>query len=310
MTTDMTAVTPETTRIGWIGTGVMGVSMCGHLLDAGYKAVVFTRTKAKAQPLLDKSADWAESPRAVAEAADVVFTIVGFPPDVREVYFGERGLLAGLKPGRTCVDMTTTSPSLAVEIDEAARQCGASALDAPVSGGDVGARNAKLSIMVGGDETAFQTVLPLLKLMGVNIAHQGPAGAGQHTKMCNQIVIAGTMIGVCESLVYAAAAGLEPTKVLESVTKGAANCWSLENLAPRILKGDYAPGFMIDHFIKDMGIALEESQRMGIHLPGLGLVERLYKKASELGHGRDGTQALYQALKAMKPEMRSHRDTE
>ena len=250
MTTDMTTVTPEATRIGWIGTGVMGLSMCGHLLDAGYKAVVFTRTKAKARPLLEKGASWADSPRAVAEAA---------------------------------------------------RQRGAYALDAPVSGGDVGARNAKLSIMVGGNEVVFQTVLPLFKLMGVNIVHQGPAGAGQHAKMCNQIVIAGTMIGVCESLVYAAAAGLEPTKVLESVTKGAANCWSLENLAPRILKGDYAPGFMIDHFIKDMGIALEESRRMGIHLPGLDLVERLYKKASELGHGRDGTQALYQALKAMKP---------
>ncbi len=301
MTTDMITVTPETARIGWIGTGVMGLSMCGHLLDAGYTATVFTRTKAKAQALLDKGAGWADSPKAVAEASDVVLTIVGFPPDVREVYFGERGLVAGLRPGRVCVDMTTTSPTLAVEIAESALQCQAMALDAPVSGGDLGARNAKLSIMVGGDETAFQAVLPLLKLMGVNIVHQGPTGAGQHTKMCNQIVIAGTMIGVCESLVYAAAAGLEPAKVLESVTKGAANCWSLENLAPRILKGDYAPGFMIDHFIKDMGIALDESRRMGIHLPGLDLVERLYKEASALGHGRDGTQALYQALKAMKP---------
>ena len=301
MTTDLMTVSPETTRIGWIGTGVMGLSMCGHLLDAGYKATVFTRTKAKAQPLLDYGANWADSPKAAAEASDVVFSIVGFPPDVREVYFGEHGLMAGLRPGRVCVDMTTTSPSLAVEIAESALQRQAMALDAPVSGGDLGARNAKLSIMVGGDEAAFQAVLPLLKLMGVNIVHQGPAGAGQHTKMCNQIVIAGTMIGVCESLVYAAAAGLEPARVLESVTKGAANCWSLENLAPRILKGDYAPGFMIDHFIKDMGIALDESRRMGIHLPGLDLVERLYKEASALGHGRDGTQALYQALKAMKP---------
>lgn len=295
----MTAVTPETTRIGWIGTGVMGLSMCGHLLDAGYQATVFTRTRAKAQPLLDKGAEWADSPRAVAASADVVFTIVGFPPDVREVYFGEHGLMAGLRADRVCVDMTTTSPSLAVEIAEAARQRQAMALDAPVSGGDLGARNARLSIMVGGDVGPFQAVLPLLKLMGVNIVHQGPAGAGQHTKMCNQIVIAGTMIGVCESLVYAVAAGLEPARVLESVTKGAANCWSLENLAPRILKGDFAPGFMIDHFIKDMGIALEESRRMGIHLPGLDLVERLYRKASAQGRGRDGTQALYQALKAM-----------
>ena len=294
-------ISSKSIQIGWIGTGVMGVSMCGHLLDAGHKVVVFTRTKAKAQPLLEKGADWADSPKAVAESADVVFTIVGFPPDVQEVYFGEHGLLAGLRADRICVDMTTTSPRLAVEIAQAARQNHAWALDAPVSGGDMGARNARLSIMVGGDKTIFESVLPLFKLMGVNIVHQGPAGAGQHTKMCNQIVIAGTMVGVCESLVYAVAAGLEPTRVLESVTKGAANCWSLENLAPRILKGDYAPGFMIDHFIKDMGIALDESRRMSIHLPGLDLVERLYKEASDLGHGRDGTQALYQALKAMKP---------
>ena len=293
-------IAPESTRIGWIGTGVMGLSMCGHLLDAGYKASVFSRTKAKARPLLDKGAVWVDSPGAVAAASDVVFTIVGFPPDVREVYFGEQGVLSNLKPARLCVDMTTTSPSLAVEIAEAARAHGLFALDAPVSGGDVGARNAKLSIMVGGDEEAFQAILPLFKLLGVNIVHQGPAGAGQHTKMCNQIVIAGTMIGVCESLVYAAAAGLEPSRVLESISKGAANCWSLENLAPRILKGDFAPGFMIDHFVKDMGIALEESRRMGIHLAGLDLVERIYRDASALGHGRDGTQALYQALLKIK----------
>lgn len=291
---------PESTRIGWIGTGVMGLSMCGHLLDAGYRVSVFSRTRSKARPLLDKGAAWADSPGAVAAASDVVFTIVGFPPDVREVYFGEQGVLSNLEPDRFCVDMTTTSPSLAKEIAEAARVRGSFALDAPVSGGDVGARNAKLSIMVGGDEEAFQAVLPLLKLMGVNIVHQGPAGAGQHTKMCNQIVIAGTMIGVCESLVYATAAGLEPSRVLDSIAKGAAHCWSLENLAPRILKGDFAPGFMIDHFIKDMGIALEESRRMGIHLPGLDLVERIYRDASALGHGRDGTQALYQALLKIK----------
>ncbi|SDB46765.1 3-hydroxyisobutyrate dehydrogenase [Desulfonatronum thiosulfatophilum] len=299
MTDKLTPVSHEITRIGWIGTGVMGLSMCGHLLDAGFKVSVFTRTKSKAKALLDKGAVWAESPMAVAHNSDVVFSIVGFPPDVREVYFGEQGVLRGLKSGAVSVDMTTTSPSLAVEIADAARGQGAFALDAPVSGGDVGARNAKLSIMVGGDDAVFQAVLPLFRLMGGNIVHQGQAGAGQHAKMCNQIVIAGTMIGVCESMVYAAAAGLDPTKVLESITKGAAYCWSLENLAPRILKGDFAPGFMIDHFIKDMGIALEEARRMGIRLPGLDLVERIYKEASALGHGRDGTQALYQALRKM-----------
>ncbi|GAB6057306.1 NAD(P)-dependent oxidoreductase [Desulfonatronum parangueonense] len=300
MTDKFPSVSPETARIGWVGTGVMGLSMCGHLLDAGYKVSVFTRTRSKAQPLLDRGAVWAESPLAVAHDSDVVFSIVGFPPDVREVYFGESGILKGLKSGAVCVDMTTTSPSLAVNIADAAREQGAFSLDAPVSGGDVGARNAKLSIMVGGDEVAFEAILPLFRLMGVNIVYQGPAGAGQHAKMCNQIVIAGTMIGVCESMVYAAAAGLDPVRVLDSITKGAAYCWSLENLAPRILKGDFAPGFMIDHFIKDMGIALDEAQRMGIHLPGLDLVERIYKEASALGHGRDGTQALYQALLKMK----------
>lgn len=289
-------ISPATTRIGWVGTGVMGLSMCGHLLNAGYPVTVFNRTRAKASPLLDKGAIWADSPRAVAQAADVVFTIVGFPPDVRQVYFEERGILAGLMPGGVCVDMTTTSPSLAVEIARAATEKGAFALDAPVSGGDVGAKNAKLSIMVGGDKTVFEALMPLFKLIGVNIVHQGPAGAGQHTKMCNQIVIAGTMIGVCESLVYAVKAGLEPALVLESVTKGAAYCWSLENLAPRVLRNDFAPGFMIDHFIKDMGIALDEARRMGITLPGLALVESIYRQASRQGLGRDGTQALYQAL--------------
>lgn len=296
----MKTLAPENTRIGWIGTGVMGLSMCGHLMNAGYRATIHNRTKAKAEPLLAKGAAWADRPLDVALASDVVFTIVGFPPDVRQVYFGGDGVLAGLKPGGICVDMTTTSPSLAVEIAREAEKHGAFALDAPVSGGDVGAKNAKLSIMVGGDEAAFQTIMPLLTLMGVNIVHQGGPGAGQHAKMCNQIVIAGTMIGVCESLVYAVKAGLEPARVLESITKGAAYCWSLENLAPRVLRGDFAPGFMIDHFIKDMGIALEEAGRMGVSLPGLALVESIYKEASRLGHGRDGTQALYQALLKMQ----------
>jgi len=291
-------VTPNT-RIGWIGTGVMGLSMCGHLMSAGHPAVVFNRTRAKAEPLLANGAVWADNPRAVAEASDVVFSIVGYPQDVRRVYLEPDGVLAGLASGKIAVDMTTTSPSLSAEIADAAAKLGAYALDAPVSGGDVGAKNAALSIMVGGDAEAFASVRPLFERMGRIIAHQGAAGAGQHTKMCNQIVIAGTMIGVCESLLYAVRAGLDSQAMLGSITKGAAGCWTLDNLAPRILKGDFAPGFMIDHFVKDMGIALEEAGRMGLTLPGLGLVRELYVSAAAKGHGRDGTQALYLALKEL-----------
>lgn len=286
-------------RIGWIGTGVMGLSMCGHLMSAGHPATVFNRTRAKAQPLLDRGAAWAESPRAVAEASDIVFTIVGYPDDVRRVYLEPDGVLAGLRPGAIAVDMTTTSPSLAVEIDAAARARGAHALDAPVSGGDVGAKNAALSIMVGGEEETFERVRPLFEKMGRIILLQGGAGAGQHTKMCNQIVIAGSMIGVCESLLYATRAGLDPQAMLGSISKGAAGCWSLENLAPRILKGDFAPGFMIEHFLKDMGIALDEARRMGLNLPGLALVRELYLEAAKNGHGKDGTQALFLALERL-----------
>ena len=302
MTSEQTVFSPGSTSMGWIGTGVMGLTMCAHLIEAGYRVTVFNRTKTRAVELLGRGALWADSPREVALASDVVFTIVGFPRDVREVYFSDSGVLAGLSRNMICVDMTTTSPSLAVEIAKAARNTGALALDAPVSGGDVGARNATLSIMAGGEDDAFQAVLPLFRIMGENIIYQGPEGSGQHTKMCNQIVIAGTMIGVCESLVYAAAAGLEPEKMLGSVTRGAASCWSLENLAPRVLKNDFSPGFMIDHFIKDMGIALEETRSMGIYLPGLELAESLYARASALGHGRNGTQALYQALLSLGQE--------
>jgi len=287
------------TRIGWIGTGVMGLSMCGHLMAAGHPATVFNRTRSKAQPLLDRGAIWAESPRAVAGASDVVFTIVGYPDDVRRVYLAADGVLAGLAPGNIAVDMTTTSPSLAVEIFAAAREKGQHTLDAPVSGGDVGAKNAALSIMAGGEAEVFEAVRPLFGRMGRIIALQGAAGAGQHTKMCNQIVIAGTMIGVCESLLYATRAGLDPQTMLGAISKGAAGCWSLDNLAPRIVKGDFAPGFMIDHFVKDMGIALDEAGRMGLKLPGLELVQSLYAAAATGGHGREGTQALYLALKAL-----------
>ncbi|MBI4578346.1 MAG: NAD(P)-dependent oxidoreductase [Planctomycetes bacterium] len=299
-------ITPQT-RIGWIGTGVMGASMCGHLMDRGHPAVVYNRTRAKAQPLLDRGAAWADSPRAVASRCEVVFTMVGFPADVREVYVGDNGVLAGLPgedrgnllPLRILVDMTTTQPSLAREIASAARQRGAAALDAPVSGGDVGARNATLSIMVGGDRQAFEAVRPLLEAMGKNVVYQGGAGSGQHTKMCNQIVIAGTMIGVCESLLYGHRAGLNLEMMLASIGGGAANCWTLTNLAPRILKRNFDPGFFVVHFIKDMGIALDEARRMNLPLPGLALVHQLYLAVQAQGHGRKGTHALMLALEQM-----------
>ena len=284
-------------HISWIGTGVMGRSMCGHLLAGGARVAVFTRTREKAQPLLDRGAVWADSPRAAAEQGDVVFTMLGFPADVRSVYFSDDGLLAGVRPNAVLVDMTTTEPSLALDIAQAAAERGAAALDAPVSGGDVGAQNATLAIMVGGDMSALDRVRPLLEAMGRTIVHEGPPGTGQHTKMCNQIVIAGTMIGVCESLLYGARAGLDLNTMLQSIRGGAAGCWTLENLAPRVLKGNFDPGFMVDHFIKDMGIALDEAARMRLALPGLALVRQLYLATAAQGHARSGTHALYLALK-------------
>lgn len=292
----MTAISPEHTKIGWIGTGVMGQSMCGHILSAGYQTTIHTRTREKAQALLDRGAAWADSPRGVADESDVVFTIVGFPGDVRDVYFSADGVLTGTRRGTVLVDMTTTEPTLAREIAEAAAAVGAAAVDAPVSGGDVGARNRTLSLMVGGAPDAVATVMPLFEILGGNIVHQGGPGAGQHTKMCNQIVIAGTMIGVCESLVYARQAGLEPERMLQSIRSGAAACWTLENLAPRVLNGDFEPGFIVEHFIKDMGIALAEAGRMQLSMPGLALVHQLYLALQAQGHGRRGTQALLLAL--------------
>ena len=285
--------------IGWIGTGVMGLSMCGHLLAKGHTVTVFSRTKAKAQSLLDKGAVWADSPRAVAESSEVVFTMVGFPQDVRDVYFSANGALAGAKRGDIFVDLTTTAPNLAQELYVAAKAKGASTLDAPVSGGDVGARNATLSIMVGGDKVAFDAVLPFLQVLGKSVIHQGVAGAGQHVKLCNQIVIAGTMIGVCESLIYGKKAGLDLETMLQSIRGGAAACWSLDNYAPRILKRNFDPGFFVDHFVKDLGIALDEAQRMNLQLPGLQLAHDLYRRVQALGYGRKGTHALYLALEEM-----------
>jgi 3-hydroxyisobutyrate dehydrogenase len=274
----------------------MGKSMCGHLIAAGFPTAVYSRTREKAEALLAAGASWAATPADVAAQSDVVFSMVGFPQDVRDVYFSETGVLKGAHAGALLVDMTTTEPTLAREIHGRAVERGCNSVDAPVSGGDVGARNQTLSIMIGGDDEAVGRVMPLFELLGKNIVHQGGPGAGQHTKMCNQIVIAGTMIGVCESLVYAFRAKLNPESMLQSIRSGAAGCWTLENLAPRILKGNFEPGFIVEHFIKDMGIALSEAQRMGLAMPGLALVHQLYLALKAQGHGRRGTQALILAL--------------
>ncbi|SDD89887.1 3-hydroxyisobutyrate dehydrogenase [Paenibacillus sp. UNCCL117] len=283
--------------VGFIGIGVMGKSMAGNLLEAGYKLHVYTRTPEKAEELVSRGAVWHDSPAALAEVCDAVLTMVGYPKDVEEIYLGERGLIAHAKQGAYLIDMTTSSPLLAGRIYEAAAERGLHALDAPVSGGDVGARERRLSIMVGGGEEAFAAVRPLLETMGTNIVLQGEAGAGQHTKMCNQIAIASNMLGVCEALAYAQASGLEPQKVLKSIETGAAGSWSLSNLAPRIIDGNYEPGFYIKHFIKDMGIALEAAKEMKLELPGLALAESIYRRLADQGYAEKGTQALYKAYR-------------
>jgi 3-hydroxyisobutyrate dehydrogenase len=293
--TELTIV-PGKTRIGWIGTGVMGSSMAGHLLNKGYAVTVFNRTRDKAKPLLERGAQWGDSPTAVAQRSDLIFSIVGFPHDVREVILGSDGALNGAAAGAVLVDMTTSEPSLAREIYQAAQARGVASIDAPVSGGDVGAREARLSIMVGGDKEVVERIRPLFEAMGKTIVHQGPAGAGQHTKMVNQILIATAMIGICEALLYGHKAGLDLNTVLESVSGGAAGSWSLSNYAPRMLKGNFDPGFFVEHFIKDMGIALAEAKRMNLSLPGLALAEQLYLALEAQGHGRKGTHALMLAL--------------
>jgi 3-hydroxyisobutyrate dehydrogenase len=284
------------TRVGWVGLGVMGASMCGHLLDAGYPVTVNTRTRASAEALISRGAAWADTPAQVARASDMTFAIVGFPADVREVFLGEHGALAGAAAGAVLIDMTTSEPQLAVEIAQAAAAKGIAALDAPVSGGDAGARNATLSIMVGGDQSAVERVRPLFEVIGKTIIHQGAPGAGQHAKMVNQILIASGMVGVCEALLYAYRAGLDLDTVLAAVAPGAAGSWSLSNYAPRMLAGDFEPGFAVDHFIKDMGIALAEARRMRLSVPGLALAEQLYVALSAQGYGRKGTQSLILAL--------------
>jgi len=290
------SVAPGNTRVGWIGTGVMGQSMCRHLLDAGYRVSVFNRTREKTAGLVERGATWCDSPQAVGANSDVVFTMVGYPADVRETVLGPRGVLAGLAAGGLLIDMTTSQPALAVELAQRAAAQGCQALDAPVSGGDIGARAASLSIMVGGDSAALERALPLLSLLGRTIQLQGPPGSGQHTKMVNQVLIASGMVGVCEALLYGYRAGLDLETVLKSVSAGAAGSWSLSHLAPRALSGDFRPGFFVEHLIKDLGIALEESRRMGLVLPGLALAEQLYLATAAGGWQKSGTHALLLAL--------------
>jgi len=290
---------PASTRVGWIGTGVMGSSMCGHLLRRGYQVTVTTRSPARADALLADGATWAGTPAGVAAASDIVFSMVGFPEDVREVVLGPQGALSSARPGAVLVDMSTSDPSLAVEIAEAAASKGLHALDAPVSGGDVGARNASLSIMVGGAAEVFEAVYPCFEAMGSTIVHQGGHGAGQHTKMVNQILVATTMVAMSEGLLYAWRVGLDLEQVLASVSSGAAGSWALSNLAPRVLAGNFAPGFLVDHLVKDLGIALAEARRSRLALPGLALAEQLYIALQAQDRGRDGTQALVHALASL-----------
>lgn len=292
-------VAPGRTRVGWIGTGVMGASMAGRLLDAGYEVTVTTRTREKAKALLDAGATWASTPTEVASVSDVLCTMVGYPADVRDVLLGPDGALEALAAGAFAIDFTTSAPALAEEVAARAATLGVSALDAPVSGGDIGARGGTLSIMVGGDEATVERARPLFDVLGRTVVHQGGPGAGQHTKMVNQTLVASTLVGVCEALVYARRAGLDVERVLESVSSGAAGSWALSNLAPRALAGDFAPGFFVDHFVKDLGIALGEARSMQVALPALALVEQLGLALQAAGHGRDGTQSMVSVLAAL-----------
>lgn len=292
-------ISPDKTRIGWIGIGVMGRSMCGHIIKGGYNVTIYNRTKSKVEELLTEGAVWAENPMQVAKNSDITFTIVGYPKDVKEVYLGQNCILAGVEAGSIIVDMTTSQPSLAAEIYAKAKEKGVYSVDAPVSGGDVGAREARLSIMVGGDKEVVEHINPLLQLMGTNIKYMGPAGAGQHTKMSNQILIASTMIGVVECLLYAYKAGLDLNEVITAIGSGAAGCWSINNLGPRIVKRNFDPGFFVEHFVKDMEIALDEAKRFNLAMPGLALAHQLYVSLKAQGRGRNGTHALALALEEL-----------
>lgn len=286
----------EQTVIGFIGTGVMGKSMAGHLMKAGYSVIVYNRTKSRADEPIALGAVWMDTAAQVAARADVIITMVGYPNDVEDVYLGQNGILAHAREGTYVIDMTTSTPSLARRIYAEAKGKGIYALDAPVSGGDIGAREARLAIMAGGDEDAFEAMLPVLSVIGKNIIRQGGAGSGQHTKMCNQIAIASNMIGVCEAMVYAQRAGLHPETVLKSIETGAAGSWSLSNLAPRMINGDFEPGFYVKHFIKDMRIALDAAREMGFLTPGLELALSLYDELADQGEADSGTQALFKLL--------------
>lgn len=283
-------------RIAWIGTGVMGAPMAGHLLDRGYQLSVFNRTRERAAGLVDAGAEWRDSPAEAAADADAVFLMLGYPADVRDVVLGDGQVLQRMRAGTTLIDMTTSEPSLALEIHAAAAAEGIEALDAPVSGGDVGARNATLVIMVGGGGEGFSRVLPLFEVLGRKVTHHGGAGNGQHTKMVNQIAIASGMVALCESLLYARRAGLDVEQTIDTIGGGAAGSWSLSNYGPRIIGGDFEPGFKIDHFVKDLGIALHEARRMNLSLPGTALAEQLYVAAQGQGLGQRGTHALAIAL--------------
>lgn len=288
----------EKSVIAFIGTGVMGRSMAGHLLAAGYPLVVFNRTEARAEPLLARGAEWAASAGEAASRADVVISVVGYPADVESVYLAPGGVVELARPGALLIDMTTSTPSLAVRIAEVARARGLSALDAPVSGGDVGAREARLTIMVGGDAEAYERALPIFEVMGKTVTHMGGPGTGQHTKMANQIAIAGTMLSVVESLAYARAVGLDPERVHGAILAGSAGSWSMSNYGQRILSGDLAAGFYVKHFIKDLRIALAEAETAGIELPGLALAKRLYEQLADEGGAELGTQALWRLYQA------------
>lgn len=286
-------ISRQNTRVGFIGLGIMGHSMAGHILEAGYRLHVSNRTKAKADGLIERGAVWEDRVADLAYGSDVIITIVGDPGDVETIYLGPSGILENARKGSLAIDMTTSDPNLAQTLFEKGKQKGIDVLDAPVSGGDLGARNATLSIMVGGDKSAFQMALPLLEIMGKNIVYQGKAGAGQHTKMVNQISISAAMVALCEAMAYVSRAGLDPETVLSCISQGAAGSWSMNNLGPRIIKGDFAPGFTVRHFIKDMGIALESAKTFGLDMPGLDLALSMYRKMEQKGLGEDGTQGLY-----------------
>ncbi|MDQ0229507.1 NAD(P)-dependent oxidoreductase [Metabacillus malikii] len=279
-------------HIGFIGLGVMGQSMAKNLINSGYSLHIYTRTKEKAANLMQLGAVWHDSVEDVVKHSEIIITMIGYPKDVEEVYLGEKGIINSAHPDTVLIDMTTSQPALAKKIYDDAKQKKLYALDAPVSGGDIGAREARLAIMVGGDIEVYQKSLPIFEVLGENIVYQGEAGSGQHTKMCNQIAIASGMIGVCEAISYAEKSGLDPANVLKSISSGAAGSWSLSNLAPRMLKEDFEPGFFVKHFLKDMGIALDEANDMEMMTPGLKLAYELYNQLAQYGEENSGTQAL------------------